>query len=246
MRAFSGPAHRLSAASPHAGDAIRNCAGRLRGDARAHLLWSWPTVAAQAGPGPNVNIDPLKREDLPVELRGLEPLTPCLQSKAEASLSVSWRGSECLPPADISAECGWVSPDTWRHWLPTWLPETQLTPVDFLYPQPCSRLVQARPAMPGQTGCLAARSTARQAAPPRTAAAAAYASLATSVLPLCYRYSHGCTEEALDLDAPRARHPDSRRCRASGDELQRMAGRHSPQGIHHPGRPGCRQPVRGR
>jgi hypothetical protein len=35
MRPCSGPAHRLSAASPHAGGSVRNCPGRFRGNARA-------------------------------------------------------------------------------------------------------------------------------------------------------------------------------------------------------------------
>src|SRR5580658_1697050 len=50
----SGPAHRLSAASPHASGATRNCAGRFRA---GHLPWSWPATDATAGPGPNLNVD---------------------------------------------------------------------------------------------------------------------------------------------------------------------------------------------
>ncbi|MDQ2810440.1 MAG: hypothetical protein M3Z75_00790 [Actinomycetota bacterium] len=40
------------------------------------------------------------------------------------------------------------------------------------------------------------------ATPSLTAAVAARISLATSVLPLCYRKCYGCPEEAVDLDAP--------------------------------------------
>ena len=42
------PARRLSAASPHAADLVRTCAGRLRG---ARLPWSWPVTAARQGQG---------------------------------------------------------------------------------------------------------------------------------------------------------------------------------------------------
>jgi hypothetical protein len=37
---------------------------------------------------PNVNMIPLKREDLWVELRGFEPLTPSMRSKLDMSVPV--------------------------------------------------------------------------------------------------------------------------------------------------------------
>ena len=62
-----------------------------------------------------------------MELRGLEPLTPCLQSKPEPSLSVALGRPVCRSPAAILARRGWVSPGPWRHWLPTWLPKKALS-----------------------------------------------------------------------------------------------------------------------
>ena len=64
----------------------------------------------------------------------------------------------------------------------------------------------------------------------------------TAVLPSPY----GCPQEALHLPAPRPGRGNRRRRRARRDELQLLARGHRPQGIHHPGRPGCRSPVRGR
>ena len=60
--------------------------------------------------------------DVCVELRGLEPLTPCLQSKVQPSLNVAWHRRKRRSPVVIPAGFGWVSPGAWRHWLPTWLP----------------------------------------------------------------------------------------------------------------------------
>jgi hypothetical protein len=39
----------LRAASPHADDATRNCAGRFRGNVGGHSPWSWPATVAAAG-----------------------------------------------------------------------------------------------------------------------------------------------------------------------------------------------------
>jgi hypothetical protein len=63
IRPCSGSTHRLSAASPRAGDTLCNCAGRLRGDA-GYASPGPVRDTCGAPPSPNVNTDPAKREDL--------------------------------------------------------------------------------------------------------------------------------------------------------------------------------------
>ena len=67
----------VKSGQPHAGDAIRNCAGRFRGNVGGAFALVLARDSGGGGPGPKrEHGPPLKREDHEVAPTGFEPALP--------------------------------------------------------------------------------------------------------------------------------------------------------------------------
>ena len=172
MRSCFSFDHRLSAASPHAGDRVRNCAGRFRGNAGMHLPWSLVLACGGHGgtagpkreqpPRRNVKTSCVVRERIELStFRFSEGLSPTAEHPLHAPESpidlhtglLRGCGSSLAGVPTCAAECrfvrvmGVLDPSRTRGCVPVVLAGAALVNRSRLHPDPSA---PARGPKPGR------------------------------------------------------------------------------------------------